>query len=49
MPTLVMSVNVLMTGRVDFSGAHTNWVSACCKPCLTTCLLISIVQVMEAS
>ena len=44
-----MSVNVLMTGRFDFSDAHTDWVSACRKLCLTTCLLRSIVQVMEAS
>ena len=44
-----MSVSVLMTGKFDFSDAHTNWVSACRKLCLTTCLLTSIVQVMEAS
>ena len=43
-----MSINVLMTGRLDFNDAHTHWVSACRKLCLTTCLLTSIVQVMEA-
>lgn len=38
-----------MPGKFDFNDAHTNWVSACRKLCLTTCLLTSTVQVMEAS
>lgn len=44
-----MSVSVLMTGKLDYNDAHTNWVCACSKLCLTTCFLTSMVQVIEAS
>ena len=38
-----------MTGKLDFSDAHTKRVCVCRKLCLTTCLLTSIVQVIAAS